>query len=183
MANFISFVIDYFQTVLFNWYGILLVIAGALDLFERIFNKKPTIPTWMRTTVLISILLVAQMFAYRDLKVKYDTTAQQQEPLQIGHYSLGPSASREKPGVTAYDFIVQTNRVLTSVRLAVNCDHDIVDAYSRLLGVSTLTLGGLDRIDNRKYEISISAPAWRPSTPLLVTLYGEQTLNCSFSQG
>ena len=213
MEKLLSFLGDYVFTVVFNWYGILLVITGAVGLYERIFERKIPIPVWLRTTILIFGLLLAQMFAYRDLQSKYDTVIaqnttlekeneglkgklapqsdktqmQQQEPLKIGHYSLGPTARRQKPGIAAYDFIVHTNRVITPVRLVVSCDGDIVDLYSRVLGAvpNSIALGGWERIRNTKnqYEIGLSAPAWTPMTPLLVTLYSDQKeVSCSFSQ-
>jgi hypothetical protein len=106
----------------------------------------------------------------------------QQEALKIGHHSLGPTVRREKPGVAAYDFIVLTNGVVTPpVRLTVSCDGDVTDAYANMLGISGFMQGGLERIDAKQYEIGISAPPWGPTTPLLVTLYSNQKLSCSFA--
>ena len=106
-----------------------------------------------------------------------------QQPLRIGHYSLGPMPTREKQSAAAHDFVVYTNAMISPVRLAVNCASDIADAYMRMLGIKTLMLGELGRINTRQYEINISAPAWGPMTPLLVTLYSNQKeMRCSFSR-
>jgi hypothetical protein len=72
MANFISFVGDYLYAVFFNWYGIVLLITGAVDLIERTVEKKWQIPPSLRVAILVSVFLIAQMFAYKDLKEKYD---------------------------------------------------------------------------------------------------------------
>ncbi len=72
MEQFFKFLGDYLNTILFNWYGIILVITGLVDLVERTFDKKTTIPAWVRTVALISVFLLAQMFAYKDLKENYD---------------------------------------------------------------------------------------------------------------
>ena len=60
--------------------------------------------------------------------------AQQQEPFKLVDIALGPIAARHKAGIPAYDFILLTNRAMNRVRIAVTCDNDIVEFYSRLLG-------------------------------------------------
>jgi hypothetical protein len=89
-----------------------------------------------------------------DSRTPKQTQLQTEEPLKIGHYFLGPLSGRQKQGVTAYEFIVYTNRVMTPpVRLALTCDVDLVDVSARMLGISGLVLGGLERIDAKQYEI------------------------------
>jgi hypothetical protein len=75
MEALLGFISDYLKTVLFSWYGIVLAITGLVDLYERIFDKKARIPGRVRTFALVSIFLVAQIFAYRELQQKYDISS------------------------------------------------------------------------------------------------------------
>jgi hypothetical protein len=110
--------------------------------------------------------------------------AQQQEPLKLTHHPLGRVEGRHKHGIakSVYEFIVLTNKLTTPVKLVVACDGEIVDLNSKLLGASGLMTGGLEKINQRQYLIGISSPAWTPSTPLLVTVYSDKEIACSFAQ-
>jgi hypothetical protein len=73
--NIVSFLGDYFHTVFWGWYGILVAVFALLDFSERVFGLKVTIPTYYKIIGLVSFFLVAQMFAYKDLKEKYNLQA------------------------------------------------------------------------------------------------------------
>jgi len=57
----------YLWIVFGNVWGFLLLIAGALDLGERFLDRKTIIPAWVRISVLVGVVFVAQGVAYKDL--------------------------------------------------------------------------------------------------------------------
>ncbi|HEY2989326.1 MAG TPA: hypothetical protein VGL11_16460 [Candidatus Binatia bacterium] len=77
METALSVLWDYFYTVFFNGYGILLVITAAVDVVERTVEKKTIVPIWVRIAIYAFVFILANVLAYKDLKEKYDQLARQ----------------------------------------------------------------------------------------------------------
>lgn len=115
----------------------------------------------------------------QDLQAKMKE-APKQEPLKIGFYSLGPVAIRQKEGVVSHEFILDTNQTINPVRLSMNCDGDIMEVTSRMLGTNAISWGGFERVNPRQYEIDLNI-AWFPNAPLVVRVHTNQKeMKCAF---
>jgi hypothetical protein len=102
-----------------------------------------------------------------------------QEPLKIAHYSLVRTG--EMKGFISHEFILDTNRTVTPVKITVNCDNDIANIYPRMLGTLALGWGDWKPITKRQYNIDLSSE-WRSTAPLLLTVYSSQKkIECDFA--
>lgn len=76
----IVWIFSYLYKALVNWFGILLLLDGAVALSERYlgdfveqrFNKKIHVPTKLKWGFAIAVFIVAQGVAYRDLESEVD---------------------------------------------------------------------------------------------------------------
>jgi len=65
--QFVISIGHYLWIVFGNVWGILLLLTGALDLWERFFDRKTKVPAWLRATVFVAVVIVAQAVAYEQL--------------------------------------------------------------------------------------------------------------------
>jgi hypothetical protein len=142
VARFLSFLGDYFYTVFLGWYGIVVLIFGIVDLCERIFGWKMIIPTQLKVWALISIFIVAQMFAYKDLKEKYETTQPKIE------YQDKPETLKELKRQESE--IVELKNQITSLQQT--------NKYQRLTMKPNLHIGFYVNQDGSGWKLSSSGP-------------------------
>lgn len=81
-------------------------------------------------------------------------------------------------------FMVLTDKMITPVRLIIDCDRDMIDIIGRIVGAGVQMSGGGGRISSHQYEIGIDAPAWTPTSPLSITVHSnDRNLgNCRFGE-
>lgn len=65
--EFVISIAHYLWVVFGNVWGILLLLTGALDLWERFFDRKTRIPAWLRAAIFVAVVFVAQAVAYKQL--------------------------------------------------------------------------------------------------------------------
>ena len=79
--------------------------------------------------------------------------------------------------------LLLTNRLITPVRLTVECDSDLTKVDARIVGASSAIVEGPARLSARAYRLAILSPAWTPSDPLLVTIHSNNgDIACKFNQ-
>jgi hypothetical protein len=62
-----NFSLNYLRIVFGNIWGIFLLLSTALSLGERFIERKIKIPLWIRITLIVGIVFVAQTVAYKQL--------------------------------------------------------------------------------------------------------------------
>jgi hypothetical protein len=67
IMQLLNFVTNYLKIVFGNIWGILLLVSTALGLGERFIEKKIKIPLWIRIALIVGIVFVAQVAAYKQL--------------------------------------------------------------------------------------------------------------------
>jgi hypothetical protein len=65
--HFFTSIVHYLWIVFGNVWGILLLLTGAVDLWERFFDRKTTVPAWLRASIFVAVVIVAQAVAYEQL--------------------------------------------------------------------------------------------------------------------
>jgi hypothetical protein len=108
------------------------------------------------------------------------------ESLKIIPFYLGLIESSQNTSVAPYahSFLLLTNRTITPVTMVVTCNPGLVSAGGGILGAgSSLLGGGGGRRAANQWEFLISAPAWAPTNPMIVSVYSaDKEITCSFDE-
>jgi hypothetical protein len=67
IMQLLNFSTHYLWIVFGNTWGILLLVSTALGLGERFIEKKFKIPLWIRISLIVGVVFVAQAMAYKEL--------------------------------------------------------------------------------------------------------------------
>jgi hypothetical protein len=105
------------------------------------------------------------------------------ESFKMGVNLMKPTSGESAPYIT--EFLLTANQTVTPIRMVVECDGDIVDAHGRLMGSGVVMGGGWGgRFSPHAYGVGISAPAWTPSSPLVLTVRSnsKELGNCRFAE-
>ncbi|HEY2119940.1 MAG TPA: hypothetical protein VGH37_12195 [Candidatus Acidoferrum sp.] len=97
-----------------------------------------------------------------------------------------PVSHDQRPGTPKMEYVLSTGKIRTPVDLTAKCDFPIAD-----MGVVFMTTTGgsaqyvsKQRVFPMQYKLSITSPAWSPSSPLWLTVFFEGTVDrmpsCTF---
>jgi hypothetical protein len=99
----------YLWIVFGNFWGIVIVLVGALDLWERLFDHKARIPAWVRIGVLVGVVFVAQGLAYENLSARPTTLLRVPAPpapiIQVTETHKRPAGPKTEQSQSGHDNI------------------------------------------------------------------------------
>ncbi len=110
---------------------------------------------------------------FRRSPIKLDVASLKQPPRIVSVNRL-PREPNPSPPYEA-QFLVTIDQPVTPVRLLVECSNGLTSAHGTILGAGAHLLGGWGgRLSDTQWGVGISAPAWTPQNPLLVTVRSNQ---------
>ncbi len=95
------------------------------------------------------------------------------EPLKISAKLVGLPITSEMSGGHKKQvavLIAEPNKTVTPVRALVECDMPFESLGIALAGETWMTTSGHQQLSENKATWNIDSPAWRPTTPLVVTI-------------